>query len=364
MALKVVLLSKAMLVNSTHSKAELLGKAVDLTLITPVSWPYYVEEKESYSKNYSHIKIKTCFEGKNHFHFYRGLSHYLRELRPDIIHIDEEPYSIVTAQVLRIAKKYGAKTICFTWQNIYKKYPFPFKQLEHYVYNNIDAIIAGNREAITVLRQKGYSKMIEVIPQFGVDMSTFYPREENRRQQSGKFKLYLGYVGRIVEEKGLIIVLEALRKLPKVHFTIVGTGPLESKLKNKVMNWGLSAQISFAGGVSSLEVADVISSFDALILPSVTQANWKEQFGRVLPEAMACKVAVIGSNSGEIPHVIGDAGLVFKERNVAECKACIEKLLDKSTLEAYQDAGRSRALAFFTQESIVSQTLNVYNKIG
>ena len=52
---------------------------------------------------------------------------------------------------------------------------------------------------------------------------------------------------------------------------------------------------------------------DVSVLPSLTRPNWKEQFGRTLAEAMSCETPVIGSDSGEIPHVIGDAGLIFKE---------------------------------------------------
>ena len=67
----------------------------------------------------------------------------------------------------------------------------------------------------------------------------------------------------------------------------------------------------------STEVPAVLRALDVLVLPSLTTPSWKEQFGRVLQEAMACAIPVVGSDSGEIPHVIGDAGLVTPEGDAA-----------------------------------------------
>lgn len=363
MAKRVVLISKAMLVSSTQSKAELIGQKVDLTLITPTNWPYYVEEELATPVHYRHIKLDTYFEGRNHFHLYRELAPLIKELRPDLIHIDEEPYSLVTYQVLRIAKKLNIKTICFTWQNIYKKYPFPFYQLERYVYKHIDFVVAGNQEAVEVLRAKGYNKPVKVIPQFGVDTQNFKGAINKPSSESADGRLHLGYVGRLIEEKGLITVMEALVDLPTVHFSLVGTGPYEEALKKAVQKYNLQSRVSFLGGKSSIEVAKYISSFDALILPSLTRSNWKEQFGRVLPEAMISRVAVIGSSSGEIPNVIGDAGLVFKEGDSVDCSNSISRLLNRATLASFQTKGYERAIQLYTQESIVDQTLRIYKEL-
>ena len=66
--------------------------------------------------------------------------------------------------------------------------------------------------------------------------------------------------------------------------------------------------------IPSDQVAVEMRKLHALVLPSRTTPRWKEQFGRVLIEAMACGVPPVGSDSGEIPHVIDDAGLVFRGR--------------------------------------------------
>jgi len=103
---------------------------------------------------------------------------------------------------------------------------------------------------------------------------------------------------------------------------------------------------------------------DALVLPSRTRPNWKEQFGRVLVEAMACGVPVIGSDSGEIPHVIGDAGLIFPEEQVEILRAHLARLLGDPGLRAdLAQRGRERVLARFTQAQVASQTYQVYQTI-
>ena len=90
-------------------------------------------------------------------------------------------------------------------------------------------------------------------------------------------------------------------------------------------------------------------------------SNWKEQFGRVLIEAMSCGVPVLGSGSGEIPHVIGDAGLIFPEGDVATLRIAIARIATAPALRAdLARRGRARILAEFTQAAIARRHVAVY----
>ena len=103
---------------------------------------------------------------------------------------------------------------------------------------------------------------------------------------------------------------------------------------------------------------------DALVIPSLTRPNWKEQFGRVLVEAMACGVPVIGSDSGEIQYVIGDAGMIFPEEQAEVLRAHLARLLSDPDLCAdLAQRGRERVLARFTQAQVANQTYQVYRTI-
>jgi glycosyltransferase involved in cell wall biosynthesis len=108
-----------------------------------------------------------------------------------------------------------------------------------------------------------------------------------------------------------------------------------------------------------------LNGLDVLVLPSRTRPNWKEQFGRVLIEAMACGVPVIGSDCGEIPGVIGDAGLIFREGSVAELAARLACLqADPALRVQLQRKGRQRVLERYTQKHIASLTHSVYRQLG
>ncbi|MFQ5420855.1 MAG: glycosyltransferase family 4 protein, partial [Anaerolineae bacterium] len=107
-----------------------------------------------------------------------------------------------------------------------------------------------------------------------------------------------------------------------------------------------------------------LRQLDVLVLASRTLPNWQEQFGRVLVEAMACETAVIGAETGEIPHVIGDAGLTFPEDDVAALRAHLQRLMQLPEERAELGRrGRLRVLAKYTQSQIAAQTTAVYREM-
>ena len=120
----------------------------------------------------------------------------------------------------------------------------------------------------------------------------------------------------------------------------------------------------FIGQLPSGELPAEYRKIDALVLPSLTRPNWKEQFGRVLVEAMASGVPVIGSDSGAIPGVIGDAGRIVPEGDVVALAGALRDLRDQPALrDDLIKKGRARFLAHFTHESIAAATVEVYRNL-
>jgi glycosyltransferase involved in cell wall biosynthesis len=175
----------------------------------------------------------------------------------------------------------------------------------------------------------------------------------------------MGYVGRLVEQKGLPLMIEALASLPEnCRVVFIGNGPMKDELEAQAIRSGVAERVVFKSGVPTYQIPAEMQQLDVLVLPSLTRPNWKEQFGRVLAEAMLCETAVIGSSSGEIPHLIGDAGLVFQEGNMQELVACVRRLLDDPELGARLAVkGRERVLEYYTQEKIAKQTYEVYKEM-
>jgi glycosyltransferase involved in cell wall biosynthesis len=145
---------------------------------------------------------------------------------------------------------------------------------------------------------------------------------------------------------------------------IAGTGSAEPALQALANELGIAAQIVWCGGLASTAMPAFYRHLDLLVLPSRTTPTWKEQFGRVLIEAMSCAVPVIGSTSGEIAQVIGDAGLLFNEGDVSALRAHLQRLLDnRAERVAWGAAGRRRVLAQYTMASVAERTVALYQRL-
>jgi len=142
---------------------------------------------------------------------------------------------------------------------------------------------------------------------------------------------------------------------------VLGDGPERERLAALAGELGIAGQVAFEGLVPSTQMPDFYPQLDVLVLPSRTRPNWKEQFGRVLIEAMACGVPVVGSDSGEIPHVVGEAGLIFPEGDAAALRSTLARLqADSGLREKLAHRGRARVLAHYTQAQVAVATYEVY----
>lgn len=93
-----------------------------------------------------------------------------------------------------------------------------------------------------------------------------------------------------------------------------------------------------------------------LVLPSWNTRSWKEQFGHVLIEAMACGVPVVGTDSGAIPEVIGDAGVVVKQRNADELASALSRLKNEPNLSStLRRMGQERIRRSYTDAAVASK---------
>jgi glycosyltransferase involved in cell wall biosynthesis len=359
--MKVLMISKALIVGAYHGKLREMAKlGVDLTLILPHRWAN--QKLEIRDATEYKIRVLPCvLSGQNHFHFYRSK---IGPIDADLVHIDEDPWSLVTYQFMKACVKQRKPTVFFTWQNIYKHYPPPFRHFESYSYQNATAAIAGNEEAREILLARKFGKSIRVIPQFGVDPELYRKRDarEARKRFGLENKFIIGFAGRIKKEKGISDLISALALLPERYvLVLVGNGEFRSMAENLAQKLGVTSRIRWISSVSSFQIPEFMNLFDVLVLPSRTTPRWKEQFGRVLIEAMACETVVVGSDSGQIPTVIGNAGLVFPEGNVDALVVHLERLeADHQLASELGAAGRRRVLQNFTHERIAAQTLEFY----
>lgn len=358
------MVSKACLVGAYQTKLEEIARFDDVTLavIVPPVWQDPAGDvvlERSHTNGYEMYVDPLRFNGKFHLHYYPQLKQRLKTFRPDILHMDEEPYNLATWLGVRQARAEGVSTLFFSWQNIGRKYPFPFNFFERQVLRTVDFALMGNAEAAQVWRAKGYRGPYRVLPQFGVNPDLFRPPPERDRGRG----FVIGCAGRrLVADKGVDILLHAVAQLPGIwRVQIAGSGPEQPALQRLVRELDISDRVQFDGVIPSNQMPSYLQQMDVLVLPSRTMPNWKEQFGRVLIEAMACEVAVIGSDSGEIPNVVGDAGLIFPEGDVEALRVLLQRVMETEGLrDRLGKAGRKRVLQRYTQAQIAAQTVEVY----
>ena len=307
------MLSKACLVGIYQRKLEEIARqGVELLTLAPPFWRDAggdVQLERLHTRGYRLETTPIRANGHFHLHYFPRLGAALREFGPDLLHIDEEPYNLATWHALWLARRAGCRALFFSWQNILRRYPPPFSTGQARALRVADHAIAGTEGAAQVLRARGYRGPLSVIPQFGIDPQRFRPAP-----QSEPRPFTVGYFGRLVPEKGLHSLLRAMAQLEgDWQLRLVGGGPLRAELEELAQRPGLGERTRFIEPQSSAAMPAQYHRIDALALPSLTRRNWKEQFGRVLVEAMASGVPVVGSDSGAIPGVIGDAGLLFPE---------------------------------------------------
>jgi len=361
------MVSKACLVGVYQRKLEEMAACPDiqLTVAVPASWRDergVMRLERAHVRGYDLVVEPLAFNGSFHLHFYPELGRRIAQLRPDLVHIDEEPYNLATWHSLRLARRQGARTVFFSWQNLAHRYPWPFSRFERDVLREADGAIAGNAEAVAVWRGKGYRGPMPVIPQFGVDPDEFRPRAQPSAAQT---PFVVGYAGRLVPEKGIDLLLRALAQLPgEVRARIVGAGPERARLARLASELGVASRVAWTPLAPSGQMPGIIASLDCLVLPSRTRPNWKEQFGRVLIEAMACGVPVVGSTSGELPNVIGEAGCLFAEGDARALAEQLRQLWQQPALRTrLASLGRERVLAHYTQRQVATATLALYRSL-
>jgi glycosyltransferase involved in cell wall biosynthesis len=142
----------------------------------------------------------------------------------------------------------------------------------------------------------------------------------------------IAYLGRLVEEKGIRVLLEAYASLGICETTsllCLGAGPLAKACRS-------TPGVVVVEGLAHSDVPDYIRLADLVVLPSLTRSNWKEQLGRAAIEAMACGLPVIVSNSGELPNLVeaGRTGLIVPEGDSSALASAIGRLLDDERIRA------------------------------
>jgi glycosyltransferase involved in cell wall biosynthesis len=341
---------------------------VDLQVVTTERWREAEMEVEATSDELLKVRTARAHLSK-HIQLFaydpRPIIAALREHKPHLIDLSHEPYSVACAEVLTLCRWFAPRVpiVMQTNQNIKHKFPPPFNLLERRAFGRVAAAYVCSETVREVLRAKGFRKPAPLIS-YGVDTKSFRPRTGNR-ELSDKGPT-IGFVGRMLPGKGLNVLAEALGQLrgEAWQLLVVGDGSERQEFEQRLSASGVLDRAQFTGAISFDSVPEYFKKLDVLVIPTQTTKRVREQFGRVIVEAMACGIPVIGSTCGAIPEVIGDAGLVFPEGDATALAAALRRLLpDKELRERLAQAGRKRVDECYSWERVADQTYELFQQV-
>lgn len=338
-----------------------------ITLVVPRDWTHEygrVQGGARWPRFQGRVEAVPVWPvGSIPLHRYRAsVTRLLERQRPDVLYVQHEPYALATVQFYQGNKRWRHVPFGFyAAQNILKRYPFPFGAWERKVLSGARFACPVSGEARDLLLRKGFAGESSVMP-LGVDPEVYRPSPPpDRLAGLGAGRRLIGFVGRLSEEKGLDTLVRAVARLPvddPVSLVVVGDGPFAASLDALVDELGIRSRVLRLGYVPHDQVAAYYSAFDLLVLPSRTRPNWREQFGRVIIEALACGTPVVGSSSGEIPALIRSlgGGAVFPEGDAAALASVLANLLARPALRAELAArGRKEVLVRYGNRTLAAR---------
>ncbi|HUS16960.1 MAG TPA: glycosyltransferase family 4 protein [Chloroflexia bacterium] len=352
-------------------------------LLVPTAWPEragtMVPLERRSAPGYAIHPARVLFPHHYYVYFFPNVLWHLLRVRPNILHVYEEAHSFLPFLILLLRPLLGrlwgrrVPVILYAAQNVVKRYPWPFRAFERYCFRHADAILPCGVLVAHTLRQKGYRGPLRVVP-LPTDPAVFHRDADARARTRAALGIQpgavvIGYAGKLVEEKGVGTLLRAFLDLPTTadgpHLLIAGGGPLRESLQHAAATGGAGGRVHFLGALTHTALVAALSAGDIWVVPSETRPHWREQFGRAAVEAMACENAVVTSDSGELPRVIGPAGRVVPEGDAAALQAVLAELIaDEGERIRLGSRGRARVLACYTPARAAVLYDAVYRQVG
>jgi len=349
---------------------------VELTLVIPPRWRDNFREipADPATGPFATEILPIWFPGKSNRCIHLGLGRLLRNLQPDVVFVQAEPEDFLLSQILliRAVHRLDFKVVFITWRNIpYPRLGIPYKFSWVYACTEFLGLRYGDHcfsfieSGRQTLGARGF-RALDVIPP-AVDTTFFHPTDNTQvRSDLGLNAFTAGYFGRFVEEKGIGLLLEAVAGMDRpAQILLVGDGPARASWFARARHLGIADRLIHKPSVLRSEMPALLCACEVVALPSYATPTWKEQFGRVLVEAMACGVPVVGSDSGEIPAVIGEAGLVFPEKNVAALRGALRRIMEEPGLrERLAALGRARAEQEFSCPAVAVRWISALRRLA
>jgi glycosyltransferase involved in cell wall biosynthesis len=330
---------------------ELAERGWELHVIVPRSWQGEYSREAIVPEALPGLEgalhpISVALSGRPQRHLYLARCRALaRRLSPSVAFLELEAYALAATQWRRALAPLGIPFGVQAYENIDRPLPAPVRRLRSKVLADAAFVAARSETAAGLIREWGAVGEVGIAP----PAVPGWPEAPDAPAEPDGRAFTIGFAGRLIPSKGLHDLLAAVRRLQApVELLLIGNGELRDELEGSEIP---GSHVSVLDGLSHDEMAGGYRRLDVLVLPSHTTPTWKEQFGRVIIEALWCGVPVVGSDSGEIPWLIGltGGGLVFEEGDVEGLAAALAKLRDEPELRAaLARGGRETVERMFT----------------
>lgn len=286
----------------------------------------------------------------------RALRRLLTDVRPDLVHIDAEPTTDLAASVTATCKSLGIPVILATWESLPRSYSFRPRRNRAKCLSRLTGIIAGTSLAADLLRAQYPALPSAVIPEAALAIPPHVaPRSEG--------PLAIAFAGRLVPERGLDLLFLSCVKLPcQWTITVMGTGPRQEPLERLAERLGIASRVTWCGGLPRSARQDVWPRIDCVVVPSRRTSEWVETKTPILLEAMSHGVAAVVSDTGSLPEIVGDAGIVMPEGDVSLFASALEHLAAPDVCAAFGAAARQRVIHGFAPTAIAKRLADQWTR--
>lgn len=369
--MKLLVISHAYVERANHKKLEILSAIPGLKVgvVYPRKWKtWHGEEKLAVANQesvinstYKEFSLDTIFTGDGGRYYYAliQLIKTILDFKPDLIYMEEEPFSFVSCQLSVVCLLLRTKLTFFTWENLDLPLGNLRSLIEKFTFTIASKAVVGNQDAAERLKKRGFLKTTTLIPQFGVNVDVFHETYKDQPRNSAA-PLMIGFVGRPSTAKGIDVLMKAVTLLSFDYRLLIVTSSkvVTQEFLDLAYSLGILEKAQYKTSIPHAELSKYFNQMDVFVLPSRTTKTWKEQFGRTLLEAMACGVPVVGSSSGAIPEVIGNAGLIFKEEDSHDLSDKLSRLSSEKVRKDFSEAGSKRVSENYTYQILCNNLVN------
>lgn len=311
--------------------------------------------------------------------WYPSLFRLVNSTKPDVLHVCSEPWGLLVIESVLAAGRSSMKpAVCAHGaDNIIGHGAWAERGVRQQVLRATLPKLAGlagwTEEVIELCRGLGLPSTTPtvVVPAEVPDASRFRPATGGERDRiRSRWGLpagdrIVGFVGRLVPEKGVMDLLQAVRSVPGsgVFTAVWGAGPLEHSVRDFFDRH--LARGAYLGVAEPRRIPEVLRACDILAVPSRRTVTWKEQFGRVAVEGSLSGCAIVAYSSGSLSDVLRSGAILVEEGDVPGLSAAIRRLVaNPEEARMMAQTGVAAARARFDLRHLARQMLGFWEEIS